>query len=63
MYKNKLHNNYFDVLFATSVVSLCVENKTGPGSVNNLTKQLHTNIMTKKSKNVDVLHLAAEVLS
>ncbi|XP_041359841.1 inositol polyphosphate-4-phosphatase type I A-like isoform X1 [Gigantopelta aegis] len=37
------------------------ENKSGPGSVNNLTKQLHTNIMTKKSKNTEVLHIAAEV--
>ncbi|XP_048244074.1 inositol polyphosphate-4-phosphatase type I A-like isoform X1 [Haliotis rufescens] len=30
-------------------------------SVSQLTKQLHTNVMTKKSKNVEVLHLAAEV--
>nr|KAG5706290.1 hypothetical protein BaRGS_026072 [Batillaria attramentaria] len=38
-----------------------VEKAGGPGTVSHLMKMLHTNVMTKKSKNVEVLHLAAEI--
>jgi len=34
---------------------------SGPGSVQNLVQQLHNHVYTKKSKNVEILHLAAEV--
>jgi hypothetical protein len=36
--------------------------QTGAGSLSDLTKQLRYHVYMKKSKNVDILRLAAEVL-
>jgi hypothetical protein len=35
--------------------------KTGVGTISDLMQQLRYNVYTKKSKNVEILHLAAEV--
>ena len=47
--------------FIRSLMFFLPVEHSGPGSVQNLVQQLHNHVYTKKSKNVEILHLAAEV--
>ncbi|XP_076468181.1 inositol polyphosphate-4-phosphatase type I A-like isoform X2 [Babylonia areolata] len=55
---SQLHAYYESV---ASLFSDPGEKVGSPGSVSHLLKLLHSNVATKKSKNVEVLHLASEI--